>query len=46
MKEDMEEGHFDTDGNFIFDKKTKEVSDAWLDDIDWAAIKKKAKQTA
>uniref|UniRef100_A0A1I7XB79 GYF domain-containing protein n=1 Tax=Heterorhabditis bacteriophora TaxID=37862 RepID=A0A1I7XB79_HETBA len=42
MKEDLEEGHFDADGNFIFDKKEKNVKDAWLDDIDWGAIKEKA----
>lgn len=42
MKEDEEEGHFDETGNFIFDKKTKEIQDAWLDDIDWSLVKKKA----
>ncbi|OZC11415.1 hypothetical protein X798_01271 [Onchocerca flexuosa] len=39
MKEDLEEGHFDTDGNFIFDKKEAEIKDAWLDNIDWANVK-------
>ncbi|VDM65496.1 unnamed protein product [Strongylus vulgaris] len=49
MKEDMEDGHFDDAGNFIFDKKEKvsgfllqEIKDAWLDDIDWTTIKQKA----
>ncbi|CAB55087.2 GYF domain-containing protein [Caenorhabditis elegans] len=42
MKEDEEEGHFDETGNFIFDKKTKDVQDAWLDGIDWSLVKKKA----
>ncbi|CAJ0598363.1 unnamed protein product [Cylicocyclus nassatus] len=42
MKEDMEDGHFDDAGNFIFDKKEKEIKDAWLDDIDWTTIKEKA----
>ncbi|KAE9420014.1 hypothetical protein Angca_005694, partial [Angiostrongylus cantonensis] len=42
MKEDMEDGHFDETGNFIFDKKEKEIKDAWLDDIDWSAVKEKA----
>ncbi|MCP9259061.1 Tumorous Enhancer of Glp-1(Gf) [Dirofilaria immitis] len=42
MKEDLEEGHFDTDGNFIFDKKETEVKDAWLDNIDWANVKANA----
>ncbi|VDM62981.1 unnamed protein product [Angiostrongylus costaricensis] len=42
MKEDMEDGHFDETGNFIFDKKEKEIKDAWLDDIDWSTVKEKA----
>ncbi|KAI1721440.1 TOM7 family domain-containing protein [Ditylenchus destructor] len=35
MKEDMEEGHFDSNGTFIFDKKEN-------DNIDWDNVKKKA----
>ncbi|EJW79834.1 hypothetical protein WUBG_09255, partial [Wuchereria bancrofti] len=42
MKEDLEEGHFDADGNFIFDKKETEIKDAWLDNIDWANVKAEA----
>uniref|UniRef100_A0A0R3RVR3 GYF domain-containing protein n=1 Tax=Elaeophora elaphi TaxID=1147741 RepID=A0A0R3RVR3_9BILA len=42
MKEDLEEGHFDADGNFIFDKKETEIKDAWLDNIDWANVKANA----
>ncbi|KHN80241.1 CD2 antigen cytoplasmic tail-binding protein 2 [Toxocara canis] len=42
MEEDLEEGHFDTDGNFIFNKKERNIKDAWLDNIDWAHIKKAA----
>lgn len=42
MKEDLEDGHFDETGNFIFDKKEKEIKDAWLDDIDWTTVKEKA----
>ncbi|KAF7998017.1 hypothetical protein HCN44_009415 [Aphidius gifuensis] len=38
MKEEMEEGHFDKDGHYLF-KKDKEVRDNWLDDIDWVKIK-------
>ncbi|CAK9302614.1 unnamed protein product [Gordionus sp. m RMFG-2023] len=40
MKEEMEEGHFDNSGNFIFDKKTVEIRDNWIDNIDWVQIKK------
>lgn len=42
MKEDEEDGHFDETGNFVFDKKQKDVQDAWLDGIDWSLVKKKA----
>lgn len=38
----MEDGHFDASGNFIFNKKEKEIKDAWLDDIDWTKVKEKA----
>lgn len=37
MKDEMEEGHFDKDGHFQWDK-SKEVKDSWLDSIDWIAI--------
>uniref|UniRef100_A0A914BZV1 CD2 antigen cytoplasmic tail-binding protein 2 n=1 Tax=Acrobeloides nanus TaxID=290746 RepID=A0A914BZV1_9BILA len=42
MKEDMEEGHFDDEGNFIFDKKQEDIKDAWLDGIDWNRVKQNA----
>jgi len=42
MKEDLEEGHFDTGGNFIFNKKENMIKDAWLDNIDWDNLKNKA----
>lgn len=42
MKEDEEDGHFDETGNFVFDKKQKDVQDAWLDGIDWSLVKKRA----
>ncbi|CAJ0939893.1 unnamed protein product, partial [Mesorhabditis belari] len=42
MKEDEEEGHFDETGNFIFDRNKEDIKDAWLDNIDWGHIKKKA----
>nr|CAI5832023.1 unnamed protein product [Callosobruchus analis] len=38
MKEEMEEGHFDKDGHFIW-KNEKEIRDNWLDNIDWQKIK-------
>ncbi|KAK0417699.1 hypothetical protein QR680_013157 [Steinernema hermaphroditum] len=41
MKEDMEEGHFDSAGNFIFNKN-EEIKDGWLDNIDWTQVKRRA----
>jgi len=37
MREEMEEGHFDSDGTYIFDR-TKEVHDSWMDNIDWGKV--------
>ncbi|KAH7731548.1 Lin1-like protein [Aphelenchoides avenae] len=42
MKEDLEEGHFDADGNFIYDKKEKDIRDNWLDNVDWDIVKSRA----
>uniref|UniRef100_A0A182PVC9 GYF domain-containing protein n=1 Tax=Anopheles epiroticus TaxID=199890 RepID=A0A182PVC9_9DIPT len=38
MKEEMEEGHFDADGHYLW-KKQVEVKDHWLDNIDWVKLK-------
>ncbi|XP_066498478.1 CD2 antigen cytoplasmic tail-binding protein 2 [Hoplias malabaricus] len=38
LNEEMEEGHFDSEGNY-FIKKEKEIRDNWLDNIDWVKIK-------
>ncbi|XP_060526791.1 CD2 antigen cytoplasmic tail-binding protein 2 homolog [Cylas formicarius] len=38
MKEEMEEGHFDKQGHFIWNNE-KEIRDNWLDNIDWQKIK-------
>ncbi|XP_076654656.1 CD2 antigen cytoplasmic tail-binding protein 2 homolog holn1 [Halictus rubicundus] len=38
MKEELEEGHFDKDGHYLWDKE-KEIRDNWLDNIDWMQIK-------
>ena len=34
MNEEMDEGHFDKDGTYIFRKDKDEVKDAWVQDID------------
>ena len=41
MREEMEEGHFDKEGHFIWNNE-KEVRDNWLDNIDWQQIKRNA----
>lgn len=39
MKEELEDGNFDTDGYYHWKSKSKdEVKDAWLDNIDWANV--------
>jgi len=39
MNEELEEGHFDVQGNYIFNRE-KELRDSWLDNIDWVQVKK------
>lgn len=36
LKEEMEEGHFDAEGNY-FIKKDADIRDNWLDNIDWVS---------
>ncbi|KAK0153747.1 CD2 antigen cytoplasmic tail-binding protein 2 [Merluccius polli] len=38
LDEEMQEGHFDSEGNY-FVKKDEEIRDNWLDNIDWVRIK-------
>ncbi|XP_077996315.1 CD2 antigen cytoplasmic tail-binding protein 2-like [Glandiceps talaboti] len=40
MKEEMEDGHFDAEGNY-FEKKEDVIRDSWLDNIDWVEIKER-----
>ncbi|KRX52441.1 CD2 antigen cytoplasmic tail-binding protein 2 [Trichinella sp. T9] len=42
MLEEMDEGHFDSEGNFIFNRNSEDLKDAWLDNIDWGKVKKDA----
>lgn len=41
MKEELEEGHFDKEGHYLWNKE-KEIRDNWLDNIDWMQIKPSA----
>ncbi|XP_071322729.1 CD2 antigen cytoplasmic tail-binding protein 2 [Trachinotus anak] len=38
LDEEMQEGHFDSEGNY-FIKKEEQIRDNWLDNIDWVKIK-------
>jgi len=38
MREELEEGHFDADGHFQWNKDN-EIKDNWLDNLDWMKIK-------
>lgn len=38
LKEEMEEGHFDAEGNY-FVNKDADIRDNWLDNIDWVKIR-------
>ncbi|XP_050525846.1 CD2 antigen cytoplasmic tail-binding protein 2 homolog [Daktulosphaira vitifoliae] len=43
MQEELEEGHFDTEGMYHW-KKEKEIQDNWLENIDWCKIKDMSKE--
>ncbi|KAM4698414.1 CD2 antigen cytoplasmic tail-binding protein 2 [Rhinophrynus dorsalis] len=38
LNEEMEEGHFDSEGNYFLRKETQ-IRDHWLDNIDWVRVK-------
>ncbi|XP_026061675.1 CD2 antigen cytoplasmic tail-binding protein 2 [Carassius auratus] len=38
LTEEMQEGHFDSEGNYFVNKE-KDIRDNWLDNIDWVKIK-------
>ncbi|KAE9556091.1 hypothetical protein FO519_000725 [Halicephalobus sp. NKZ332] len=40
LDDELEEGTFDTEGNFVFNKKDDESKDAWADSINWDQIEK------
>ncbi|EDW63301.1 CD2 antigen cytoplasmic tail-binding protein 2 homolog [Drosophila virilis] len=39
MREELEEGHFDKDGHYHWNKEA-EIKDNWLDNIDWVKVEK------
>ncbi|XP_060029040.1 CD2 antigen cytoplasmic tail-binding protein 2 isoform X2 [Erinaceus europaeus] len=40
LQEEMEEGHFDADGNYFLNREAQ-IRDSWLDNIDWVKIKER-----
>ncbi|XP_038619126.1 CD2 antigen cytoplasmic tail-binding protein 2 [Tachyglossus aculeatus] len=40
LQEEMEEGHFDSDGNYFLHREA-EIRDSWLDNIDWVKIRER-----
>lgn len=38
LDEEMQEGHFDSEGNYFVNKE-KDIRDNWLDNIDWVKVK-------
>lgn len=44
MDEELETGHFDTEGTYIF-KKDDDIRDNWLDNIDWGRVNRPEGET-
>ncbi|XP_008246967.1 CD2 antigen cytoplasmic tail-binding protein 2 [Oryctolagus cuniculus] len=40
LQEEMEEGHFDADGNYFLNRDAQ-IQDSWLDNIDWVKIRER-----
>lgn len=39
MQDELEEGYFDGNGMYIWNKKdSEEVKDSWLDSVDWVKV--------
>jgi CD2 antigen cytoplasmic tail-binding protein 2 len=38
MKEEMEDGFFDRDGNYFEKKDPNRVEDSWLQGVDWDKV--------
>ena len=42
LKDELEEGHFDAQGNYIANKDKDDVTDEWLESVDWNKVKYKS----
>ncbi|XP_012565476.1 CD2 antigen cytoplasmic tail-binding protein 2 homolog [Hydra vulgaris] len=38
LKDELEEGHFDAQGNYIANKVDENITDGWLDSVDWSKV--------
>ncbi|XP_069044394.1 CD2 antigen cytoplasmic tail-binding protein 2 [Lepisosteus oculatus] len=43
LEEEMQEGHFDSEGNYFLNKE-QQIRDNWLDNIDWVKIRERPPQ--
>jgi len=39
LKDEMEEGHFDAQGNYVAHENEEDIKDEWLDSVDWNKVK-------
>lgn len=39
LKDELEEGHFDAEGNYIANERSEDINDEWLDSVNWKEIK-------
>lgn len=39
LRDELEEGHFDAQGNYIANKTDENVTDEWLESVDWNKVK-------
>ncbi|ODM90978.1 CD2 antigen cytoplasmic tail-binding protein 2 [Orchesella cincta] len=46
MKDELEEGYFDGNGMYIWNKRDGEIKDSWLDSVDWMKVKQKDSSTS
>ncbi|XP_014673851.1 PREDICTED: CD2 antigen cytoplasmic tail-binding protein 2 homolog [Priapulus caudatus] len=44
MKEEMEEGHFDTGGYYHWKKDDNDIRDGWVENIDWVKVRREQRK--
>lgn len=43
LKDELEEGHFDAQGNYIANKEDPDATDGWLESVDWNSVESQTK---